>query len=76
MKAGQQKDRAVLKELTQFACRLGASNERIVSATDISVEEDLANLCRAPQCENYGLSASCAPHAARPFGFRKLMKNF
>jgi len=68
--------RSWLKELTQLACQLGASDARAISTTEISVEEDLANLCREPGCENYGLSASCPPHVAGPAGFRKLLKTF
>ena len=65
-----------LEKLTQLACQLGASDARAISTTEISVEDDLANLCRAPGCENYGLSASCPPHVAGPAGFRKLLKTF
>jgi len=67
---------SVLKELTQLACQLGASDARDISTTEISVEEDLANLCREPGCENYGLSASCPPYVDGPDGFRKLLNTF
>jgi len=76
MKDGQQIDPADLKELTELACRLGASSAKVISSSEISIEEDLANLCREPRCENYGLSASCPPHVAGPSGFRKLMETF
>jgi len=68
--------RAVLNRLTQRACQLGASDAGAISTTEISVEEDLANLCREPGCENYGLSASCPPYVAGPDGFRKLLNTF
>lgn len=64
----------VLKELVESACRFGASDATVVSASDISVEEALAYLCRDPQCENYGLSAGCPPNVSGPTGFRKLLK--
>ena len=67
---------AMLKELTQLACQLGASDVRVISTTEISVEEDLANLCREPRCENYGLSAGCPPHVTGPAEFRNLLKTF
>ena len=76
MKDGQQIDPAEMKELTGLACRLGASNVKVISTSEISIEENLAKLCREPQCENYGLSASCPPHVAGPSGFRKLLENF
>jgi predicted metal-binding protein len=66
----------VLKELTQLACQLGASDARAIPTTEISVEEDLAKLCQEPRCENHGLSAGCPPHVAGPAGFRKLLKTF
>lgn len=65
-----------LNELTKLACSLGASDAAIISVSAISVEDDLAKLCREPQCENYGLSASCPPHVAGPSGFRELKKKF
>jgi len=65
-----------LKELTQLAYQLGASGATDISTSDISVEDDLANLCREPKCENYGLSTSCPPHVSGPSGFRGLLKKF
>ena len=66
----------VLGQLTDLACRLGASAAAVISTSEISVEEDLAMLCREPQCENYGLSTSCPPYVAGPSGFRELQKKF
>ncbi len=66
----------MLKELTQLACRSGASGATAISTGDILVEDDLANLCRKPRCESYGLSISCPPHVSGPSGFRKLLKSF
>lgn len=76
MKDGQQRDPADLNELIGLACRLGASNAKVIPTKEISIEEKLAKLCIEPQCENYGLSASCPPHVAGPSAFRKLLKNF
>jgi len=76
MKDGQQRDPADLKELTRLACHFGASNAKVISTSEISIEDDLAELCREPQCKNYGLSASCPPHVAGPSGFRELLQNF
>lgn len=64
-----------LEQLVQLAIRSGASKAAIISTDDISVEENLANLCRNPQCRNYGLSSSCPPHVSGPAGFRKYLKN-
>ena len=72
----EEKKHEGLAELIQLAYRLGASHAKIICAADISVEDDLANLCREPQCENYGLSASCPPHVSGPSGFRASLTNF
>jgi predicted metal-binding protein len=64
-----------LKELVRLAYSLGASDAQIISSGDILVENHLANLCKEPQCENYGLSPSCPPHVSGPSGLRKLQKD-
>ena len=68
--------KAALEKLMQLACQLGANDAKAISTTEISVEDSLADLCREPGCENYGLSASCPPHVSGPDGFRKLLKTF
>ncbi len=65
--------RQSLENLVDFAYRSGA-NAKVISAIDIVVEENLAKLCKKPQCDNYGLSASCPPHVSGPSGFRKLQR--
>lgn len=74
IKAVKQPRDGVLKELVESACRFGASDAAAVSVSDISVEEPLADLCREPQCENYGLSSGCPPNVSGPSGFRELLK--
>ncbi len=60
-----------LETLRQYATVSGASKAAIISATDIVVEETLANMCFEPKCPNYGLSKSCPPNVSGPPGFRK-----
>ena len=76
MSSGRQGIRPDMKELTRLACRLGAGDAAVVSARDIPVEDNLANLCREPRCENYGLSPSCPPHVAGPDGLRRQLKRY
>jgi len=66
----------ILKELIELAYRSGASGATAISTGDIFVEDALANLCREPRCESYGLSTSCPPHVSGPSGFRELLKKF
>ncbi len=70
------KDSKRLDQLIELARRLGVTDAAIISAESISIEDDLANLCRDSRCENYGMSASCPPHVAGPSGFRELLKHF
>jgi predicted metal-binding protein len=68
--------RTQLKKLIQHAYRLGATDVAIVPATDIVVDDNLAELCREPGCENYGLSKSCPPYVSWPSAFRKQLEKY
>ena len=68
--------RTKLKKLIQHAYHLGATHVAIVSTTDIVVDDNLAEMCREPRCENYGLSKSCPPHVSGPSAFRKQLKKY
>lgn len=63
-----------LSGLIQTAYRLGATGVTAVSADDIVVDDRLADKCREPRCESYGLSKSCPPHVSGPPAFRKLLE--
>jgi predicted metal-binding protein len=69
-------DRERLSALIELACRLGAGSAEVISVADISIEDDLANLCKEPQCENYGQAAGCPPYVSGPSGFRELVRDF
>lgn len=71
-----EKNQNGLPALLELACRLGASEARVINTADISIEDDLANLCREPRCENYGQAPGCPPYVSGPSGFRKLLKDF
>lgn len=65
-----------LTELVARVRRSGAADAAVISTADISVEDELANLCLEPRCENYGRSPGCPPHVAGPRGFRELLKQY
>lgn len=67
---------AKLETLVQDVLKLGVTRAALISTKDISVDRKLADICRKPRCESYGLSKSCPPHVAGPAGFRKLLKKF
>jgi predicted metal-binding protein len=65
-----------LNALIQDAQRSGASEAKIISARDIVVDHHLADMCREPRCENYGLSKSCPPHVSGPFVFKQELEKY
>ncbi len=65
-----------LKALLQEAQQSGASEARIISARDVVVDDRLADMCREPRCENYGLSKSCPPHVSGPTVFKQRLEKF
>ncbi len=65
-----------LNKLIQDAHKSGATELAIVSTKKIIVSNDLADKCRNPRCENFGMSLSCPPHVSRPEAFRKKLENF
>jgi predicted metal-binding protein len=67
---------AKLRQLIEDAQKSGATELAIVSTGCIVVDNDLANRCREPRCENYGLSKSCPPHVSGPSVFRKTLEEF
>jgi predicted metal-binding protein len=65
-----------LRRLIQHAHESGATELAIISTRDIVIDDDLADRCREPQCENYGLSKSCPPHVSGPSTLRKRLLGF
>ncbi len=69
-------EQSILKELVKLAHRSGVSDAGAIPVAGISVEDSLAELCSTPRCENYGLSAGCAPHVSGPAGMRDLLEHY
>lgn len=66
--------RAKLEALLQYAQGAGATAAAVIPAADIVVDDDLADRCRKPRCESYGLSKSCPPSVPGPSEFRRMLK--
>jgi predicted metal-binding protein len=60
--------------LISKAVQLGAASAVFIASDKIVIEDALANLCREPLCDNFGLSASCPPHVPGPAQFRQWLK--
>ncbi len=67
--------KALLSDLVELACKSGAGDAVVVPVRKIVIEEALADMCKTPECENYGLSSSCPPHVPGPQGFRKYIEH-
>ena len=65
-----------LKRLIQYAHQSGAGAAAIISTADIVLDNALADLCRKPGCQNYGLSKNCPPHVSGPSEFKKRLEKF
>jgi predicted metal-binding protein len=65
-----------LRRLIQNAQKSGATELVVISTGVIEVDDELADRCREPRCENYGLSRSCPPHVPGPSVFRRELGGF
>lgn len=59
------------RQLIALAINNGATGADFIPASDLVVEEKLAEFCRQPRCPNYGLSLSCPPSVEGPTQFKK-----
>lgn len=73
----EHKNELNIKDLVQRASLIsgGIVDVIVIATKDISVEDDLANMCREPRCAFYGLSANCPPNVASPAEFRDVLNN-
>jgi predicted metal-binding protein len=67
---------ARLRQLIQEAQKSGATELAVIPTRLIVVDDELADRCREPRCENYGLSRSCPPHVSGPQAFRRKLEEF
>ena len=65
-----------LNRILQFAEKSGVTGVAVIPAKRIVIDEDLAERCREPRCENHGLSKSCPPHVEGPIWFKNNLKNY
>lgn len=72
----QEEKGAGLHKLMETATLSGATQVASLSAREIIIDDFLADRCKEPRCENYGLSKSCPPHVSGPSGLKKLLVTY
>jgi len=65
-----------LEKYRQKAIELGASKAKVVSVSEIAVEDAVSVKCRIPRCAGYGMCAHCPPHSPKPSEFREYLQNY
>ena len=65
-----------IEDIIQKAYEFGATEVAIIPAKKIVVDYNLAERCKEPRCENYGLSKSCPPYVSGPTVFKNLLQTF
>lgn len=76
MNTGSRPEHAVFQRLIGNALEAGATRATVIETRKVCVEDRLADLCREPKCENFGLSLSCPPHVPAPEAFRRTLKSY
>ncbi len=65
-----------MEELRRRAIQLGASDARVIPASMIPIQDEVLEMCQAPRCSGFGLSANCPPHAMTPAEARALVSQY
>lgn len=65
-----------LERFRQEAIRLGATDAKVIPASDVIIDERVHMKCLYPKCTFYGTSANCPPHAVKPEQMREVVKRF
>jgi len=63
-------------ELKKSAIDLGAGDAKVISASIISIQDEIVELCKEPLCESYGKSINCPPHTIKPREFREHIRSY
>lgn len=72
-------DEQLKKDLEKYreeACRLGATDSKLITTDMIPVDERVSLKCRIPVCFGYGTSANCPPHTITASELRELIKKY
>ena len=72
-------EESLLKDLGRYreeALRLGASDAKVIPASQAVFDERVGLKCRVPLCFGFGTSANCPPHAVRPEALREAVRKY
>ncbi|MCD6297203.1 MAG: DUF2284 domain-containing protein [Deltaproteobacteria bacterium] len=67
---------ANLLRLKEEAIALGANDAKIIPSDMIPIEDEIIEMCRPPNCEQYGKSANCPPHVMTPEDARQWIRTY
>jgi predicted metal-binding protein len=65
-----------LKKYHEKALAIGAARAKIVSASDIPVDDRVPLKCQIPRCFGYGTGAHCPPNTLKPQELREHLKDY
>ena len=67
---------ADLKSLCETALNCGATDAKIITASQVVIDERVRAKCMNPNCSRYGTNADCPPHAPDLDFVRRIVDNF
>lgn len=65
-----------LEKYRQFALNLGATDAKIITTSEIVIDERVRAKCEYPKCLYYGSSANCPPYTMNLDLVRKIVSKF
>ena len=67
---------ADLERYRQEAIKLGATDAKIISSSEIIIDERVLMKCLYPKCPFYGTNVNCPPYAAKPQEMRDVINKY
>ena len=65
-----------IERYRQEIIKLGATDARIVSTSEIPVDERVVLKCQVPRCFGYGVGANCPPNTLKPAELQSLLGRY
>lgn len=65
-----------LERYRSLAIELGATDAKVITATELRVDERVRAKCLFPKCSQYGTNANCPPHVPDVTFTRRLLRRY